>query len=38
VLAMVIAIQFGLQATLICGVLSYAAAVLLTSAFQPRNA
>jgi hypothetical protein len=34
VLAMVIAIQFGLHAALACGALAYAAAILLTSSFR----
>jgi Cu/Ag efflux pump CusA len=38
VLAMVIAIQSGLQATLICGALAYVAAALLTTAFPPQRA
>jgi hypothetical protein len=38
VLAMAIAIQFGLQTTLACGVLAYALAMLLTFCFRPQNA
>jgi hypothetical protein len=38
VLAMVIAIQFGLQVTLAAGALLYAAAALLTSTFKPQAA
>ncbi len=38
VLAMVIAIQFGLQVTLACGALLYAAAALLTATLKPQTA
>jgi hypothetical protein len=38
VLAMVIAIQFGLNATLACGALAYLLALLLTQTLHPRHA
>jgi hypothetical protein len=38
VLAMVIAIQFGLNATLACGVAAYALALLLLPTLRPRCA
>jgi len=38
VLAMVIAIQFGLNATLACGAAAYLSAILFSKAFHPRLA
>jgi hypothetical protein len=38
VAAMTIAIQFGLQVTLACGLAAYVLAILLTAAFSPKAA
>lgn len=38
VLAMVVALRLGLQTTLACGALAYAAAILLTPSFRQKNA
>ena len=37
VLAMVIAIQFGLNVTLACGAAAYLVAILVSGTLQPRN-